>query len=855
LIRRLLSFKSAYKHVRAGFGRAALSVLAVMVGVALVVAVQIMNAATLDSFLDVVEAVGGRAALTISAPDGATFDEGIASAVKQVAGVKLAVPLVQGVAFPDDGSGELLTVFGIDVIDEPAVRVYRMAGTEGIIEDPLIFLSQLRSVVLCKSFAERRGLDVGSGIDLVTPSGVKPFTVRGLLDEREGMAQAFVARTVLMDLYAAQRNFTADGQINRIDVVVDGDRVDEVKSALSAVLPAGLRVEEPAFRKDLVRRSASGLQSLLVAFALLAVGAGFIICYSRLRAVFEARTAEVGLLRAVGLRRSVVFGELIKESLLLGLLGTLMGIPVGVLIGRYGLPYVATTMALQLRLPVTAPRFVFDSRALLGAAVGIIAAVGAATVPSLRLARTSPVVALTMRNREYGGSQTFMPWGLRPLLLVFVAAGILWQLAAKSPALGLLTTALIVFATCALAAPLVSRWGRLLERIWLTAFGPAGRLASAQLGRRPRLSGLTVAMIATAIGVVFFIGTLEWSFERTLVSRLTESFRAQLMVVSSFVGGGYRASPLEDAIITEIARVPGVLAASGEQAHDITYHEDSVVLQSNDPNCFADVRVCNWPLDRGALNDALGRVARGEAVLISRSVAYKHRLRPGDVVELTAPTGTHQFQIAGVAASEPENAIEMSRDLYRRLWNDPYVWLIHVAIIDGADPSVVGRNLTRGFGERYRLQVRTSAQLIDFFSSQVRAAFSSLYITEAITLLLVLIGIGDTFASTVLERTREIGMMRAVGLRRLNVFFLIMLEGLALACLGVVLAFVCGLGLASFWARLQFPALIGWQIDLHMPAAFLAATGALTILLSVSGVFAPSLRAAHLRVMEALRYE
>ena len=98
-------------------------------------------------------------------------------------------------------------------------------------------------------------------------------------------------------------------------------------------------------------------------------------------------------------------------------------------------------------------------------------------------------------------------------------------------------------------------------------------------------------------------------------------------------------------------------------------------------------------------------------------------------------------------------------------------------------------------------------------------------------------------------------MMRAVGLRRLNVFFLIMLEGLALACLGVVLAFVCGLGLASFWARLQFPALIGWQIDLHMPAAFLASTGALTILLSVSGVFAPSLRAAHLRVMEALRYE
>ena len=186
----------------------------------------------------------------------------------------------------------------------------------------------------------------------MTPTGVKPFIVRGLL-EPQGVARALGGRLVVMDLYAAQRAFAADGQINQIDLVLDpGAEVAATRTALTAALPPGLEVQEPALRKEVVRDGVAAFQSMLTAFGLLAVVAGFVICYSRLGAIFEARTWEVGLLRAGGLRRSVVFRELLKESVLLGAAGAALGIPLGVLVARVGLPFLATTTALASNLPV-----------------------------------------------------------------------------------------------------------------------------------------------------------------------------------------------------------------------------------------------------------------------------------------------------------------------------------------------------------------------------------------------------------------------------------------------------------------------------------------------------------------------
>src|SRR5262249_29251075 len=274
-----------------------------------------------------------------------------------IPGVRLAVPLVRSVAFPDDASGELLTVLGVDLTNEPAVRVYHDGDRpEDVVDDLLGFLSQPDSIIVGRQWASSHGLAAGDPVALVTPSGRRPFPIRGLVEPR-GLASTLGGRVVVMDLYAAQRAFTADGQISQIDLVLD-DGVDpeRVRGAVAAVLPAGLRVEEPAVRRNVIRDSVRGFQAMMLAFALLAVLAGFVICYSRLRTLFDARTWEVGLLRAVGLRQGVVFVELLKEAAIIGVLGVAIGVPLGIAVAWYAFPFLATATALNSGQPVPAAR-------------------------------------------------------------------------------------------------------------------------------------------------------------------------------------------------------------------------------------------------------------------------------------------------------------------------------------------------------------------------------------------------------------------------------------------------------------------------------------------------------------------
>jgi putative ABC transport system permease protein len=659
-----------------------------------------------------------------------------------------------------------------------------------------------------------------------------------------------------MDLYAAQRAFAADGQINQIDLVLDPEAdVASTRIALTAALPPGLEVQEPALRKEVVRDGVAAFQSMLTAFGLLAVVAGFVICYSRLGAIFEARTWEVGLLRAGGLRRSVVFRELLKESVLLGVAGALLGIPLGVLVARVGLPFLATTTALASNLPVPEAQLrLTSSDILLGLALGIGAAVGAAVMPALRMSRTHPVAALTMRGREM--TSPAAPSSRWPLfLLISIGVLIVAQHLSGIRTLGLFTTVLIVAAGRVLATPLASYGSRLLKPLWNTWFGPAGRVAESHLERQPRRTALTVATLGIGLGSVLMLSILGWSFERSLVSTLTRWYTAQLVVSSTFAGGGRRSAPMSDKVVTKLREIPGVVAAAAEQQREIGSGDSSILVVAFDPPCFVDKRVCDWPIDGSDGMNALQSVAKGDAVLVSRSFAALHRTRPGTTIELPALHSDQTLTVAAITSGVLQNAVLMNRALYFRLWNDDLVTWIHVAVSREHDPKDIAGVIADRLGREYRLRVLDSAAMIDYFSSQVRQAFGLQYVMEAITLLLVLIGVGDTLAAGVISRTKEIGMMRAIGVHRGSIFQIVLLEGAGIAVLGLLLAVLLGMALGIFWVNVQFPAILGWNLELHPPLVSMAVMAGVTIFLCLCGALLPAIRAARLTVPTALRNE
>jgi putative ABC transport system permease protein len=813
-----------------------------------------MNAAVLQGFLDTADATAGRAALVIAGDEGTSFSDQIASLVSAVPGVSLAVPLVRGVAFPDDGSGELLTVHGIDLANDDAVRVYHVRrGTEALVDDLIEFLNQPDSVVLGRQFADSRGLTIGDTLRLVTPIGVKSFTVRGLLDP-QGTARVLKGRLVVMDVAAAQPIFGSPGQVNQIDVVTGGgEDIEAVRAAILPLLPSGIRVEQPEVRKQVFRRALAAFQMMLSAFSLLALMAGFVVCYGRLQGIFETRTWEIGLLRAVGLRRVSVFGELLKEALLLGLGGVVVGVPLGIAIARWSLPVLAQTTALNFSLPIPAiAKPPIGDAPFFGALVGIAAALAAALAPAARLARRSPVAALSMLGRESPGSATISRaalLGFMATLLALIAA----QTFLRLPALGLGTTALMVVGAAALSGPMIRGLIGWLQGS-SSYLSPTARLVVAHLRRTPRGTALTVTTLGIGLGTVIMIGTLGWSFEKSIVSMLTERYAASLVVTSAFVRGGYESAPVTERLVRELAEVPGVAAVAGEQHRRISYQGSSVMLAAFDPSCFRGSTVCNWRLHQ-PIDGALDLVADGKAVVVSPSFALQFGAKQGDSVRLNSSSGDIELVIAAITPGQPESAIILSRDVYLRLWDDPLITWAHVATSDGVSPGVVADRIRKGLAAKYRLRVLSSAEMIEYFAAQVREAFSLQHLLEIVTLFLVVVGVGDTLAAAVVARRRQFGMMRAIGLHRARLFRMVMLEGMAIGLLGVSLAVGLGVALSTFWVQVQFPALLGWTLEQYVPLAFVVVAGTVTVALCLVGAFIPSIRAASLSPVAVLRGE
>ncbi|GIW42370.1 MAG: hypothetical protein KatS3mg076_2947 [Candidatus Binatia bacterium] len=533
-----LSLRLPTARFRADFGRLALSVVAVGLGVGLVVGFLVMNGAVMGSFLGVVDGMVGRAELTVRGSEGVTFGEEVVEAVRGVEGVEVAVPLVRAVTFLDDGSGEVLTVHGVDLGSESEVRVYYRGDGKGVVEDWVEFLSQEDSVVLGEEYAREKGIAVGDRVELVTPRGVEGFVVRGLVGGGEGLVRALRGRLVVMDLWAAERAFTSEGQINQIDVVVrDGESVEAVKGRIEGVVPEGLRVEEPVVRKEVIRRTVGGFQAMLVGFSFLAVVAGFVVSLSRLGAVFEGRMWEVGLLRAVGVRRRMVVVELMKEGVLVGVLGTVLGWVVGAGVASVGLPYLARTTAIAFRLPVPEAEVSFGVWSfVVGGLVGVVAAVAAAWAAARRVAGANVVGVLRTRGREWvewEGERRRLALGWSGAIALGVVGLLVLERVTGQAWIGHGTTALVAVWAGVSAGPLVRVLGGWVVKVWERAFGVVGWVAAGGLVWRPRRSALTVGTLGIGLGFVLLLGMLGWSFERTLVEQLAGRLTAALLIVSS----------------------------------------------------------------------------------------------------------------------------------------------------------------------------------------------------------------------------------------------------------------------------------------------------------------------------------
>ncbi len=364
-------------------------------------------------------------------------------------------------------------------------------------------------------------------------------------------------------------------------------------------------------------------------------------------------------------------------------------------------------------------------------------------------------------------------------------------------------------------------------------------------------------MLGVGLGCVLWLWMVAQSFERSVIDVLTQAMRSDLVVSSSHVESGFLEAPVDDAILTELAGIPGVERVVGDRVSDWHHGGGPIAIDAFDPVYFTDPRFGQWPLVGPRLPDVWNTVARGEAVIVSSNFMLNLGARIGDLLTLETPGGPLAVRVGGAIThfTSPRGTIMMSRELYEHWWRDPKVTRAFLQTTPGADLTAVRGDIRHQLGRKYALRVLSCPEIVEYFASQVRVGFAGLYVLAGLVLLVVMVGISDTLAAGVLERTREIASLRVVGVSRGLVARMVLLEGCTLGALGVALAMAAGLALGTLWVQATFPYLFGWVIELHFPWGHALRIALLTLAASLGAAYLPSRRAAALQPATALRYE
>ena len=847
----------ARRQLRSHGARAALTAAGVACGVALVVAIEVINASTLGAFTDAIEDLAGTAALQVRGRG--PFPEAVAEGLRDLPGVEHAVPILTDTFFIVDGpaAGEALSVFAADVTDGHAIKTLRLVRSgDHVVDDPLSFLVDPASIILTDVFARRVDAHVGTTLRLRTPVGVRTFTVRGILPPG-GVGRAFGGNLLLMDVVGAQTVLGREGLIDQVDIALAPDvDVDAAERAVRATLPPGIEVLRPARRGEQIERILRSYRTLLSGISGLALLAAVFVVASAVSTSVAARRQQIGLLRCVGAARRHVLRLVLGEAALLGVFGTSVGILLGLVLARLLLDTVTESAELVFSLRLFRSAVDVSPGAIaLGAAAGLGATLVAAVLPARAATAISPLAAVRTAGATPVGRRWPAPGVLLGATLVALAGlgAQVWLDSGWAGNIGAVATDVALVCLFMRLAGVLSTavLGPLRTRV-----GFASRLALDRLARIPDQLALAGAVLALGLGLMLLAGTLARSFEESVLDFIHHQVRADL-VVASTAATGWIESPLPESIGDEIASLPGVSRVERIRLAEYEFRGQRVGIDSLETAAFEPGRRDDFVFSAGDPQAALAAVRGGDAVLVSSNFARLFGLRVGDRLDLDTPAGHFDPTVAGIVVDyvSPRGSIIMTRDTWTRWWEDHGVTRFHVSLAPGATIDGVRRAIASGVGREEGLKVLTQRELYAYHQDVVRRSFRFTHALEVLPLVVAALGLAEALLAVGLDRRHELALMRAAGTTRRQVAHSVVAEAAGVGVLGFVGGLAMGAVLSLLWVRVNFAYQLGWDLDIHFALGSVPLAALAAALVSVSAGLLPARRIARLPVLEALRDE
>lgn len=713
------------------------------------------------------------------------------------------------------------------------------------------YLSHLdsASAVISQTLADAFSVDVGDTFVLPSASGLTELSVVGLLPGRLTSGN----EEILVNLPQAQVMTGEPGQVNLIELNVeafaDQTRRAEIQANIEAALGENYRVGTLMAGDEMFATLEMG-QIALSLFGALALFMGGFIIFNTFRTIVTERRRDIGMLRALGATRRMVLGVILAEGLLQGLLGSALGLFLGYLLSVTVLKAAQGPLSqfinLQLGMPVLSPALVGLS-VLLGVGVTVLSGL----LPAWNASHITPLEALrpTLAKGEF---ERGAGWGFlagAALLAITVAAILSGRAALVVPG-GILFLVGLAMVAPALVRPFAHLFGQAVA--WATVPQGIGGLAQGNLTRQPTRVAVTASASMIGLAVIVAAGGLVSSLSGTLLDMVRYSLGSDYLFIPPSIGLWNSDVGAQPSFAAHLRQTPGVEAVSTLRFATTNVNGEAVSLLGIEPTAFQQVSGLDFVQGDETAYDEL---VSGRAMIINGAFRMVTGAQVGDTVELLTADGRVPYRIVAVGNdllnAKLTTAYISQANLQADFGATEDVFL-QLNLAEGADREAAEAAIKALAYDYPQFKVVSGADYYASLKAQLDAAFSAIYILFAVLAFPSLIAMFNTLTISVLERTREIGMIRAVGATRRQIRDMVLAEALLLAAIGTVFGILGGLYLGYVFVtgiEVIFP--MGYSF----PLTGILAAVVIGLLFGALAAVIPARQAARMDIVAALRYE
>ncbi|MBN1371278.1 MAG: FtsX-like permease family protein [Anaerolineaceae bacterium] len=848
--------------------RTFLTTLAVVFGVLVIFGMNIMLPTLLKTFQATMLAASNEVDLTVSHRAGTPFNNSVLDEVRAVEGVRVAQGLVSRPLnlpadfFDQDPTQQdrisVLTMVGLDPALASQMRAYLM--------DQGRFLQEGDTGVclISVTMADTLGLQLGDTLQLPTAQGLTNLEIVGILPPRMAPGN----EEVLVPVSDAQYLLEMEGKFSSVEANFNTTAEDE-RAAIEQAVSSRLGSEYQLGALSSASEIFGTLQIAQNAFNVigaLALFMGAFIIFNTFRTLIAERRRDIGMLRAVGASRRMITGIILTEGLIQGIVGTLTGMVLGYLLVELlmgiATPLLGNFMNVQLQKPVVTLSIV-----LISSALGIGVTLLAGLLPAFSAGRVTPLEALRPSTNGKLARRMFGASAITGIILIALSLAALFsgQPALATPGALIFIAGLILIAP-ALVRPIALGFGALFSR--LLAREGTGFVAQGNLTRQPERVAVTASTSMIALAIIVVVAGMATTIEETFMRVLRESLGSDYLFIPPSVGIWANNIGADASFADELRAIDGVGAVTSmrfssavadvlpqfTKGQSASTDGVAVSMMGIDPHSFPEVGGLEFTqgdpeVAYAALNDE--RTLIGNGVFMSST-----GLKVGDTVPLITPNGTVNYRVVAAAGDflniKLITAYISHANMEKDFGKTEDVFL-QLNLAPGADQPTVETAIKQVRQNYPQFNMINGKAYYEQMSGLMRMAFSSMYFVFLFLAIPSLIAMINTLAIGVIERTREIGMIRAVGATQKQIRKIVLVEALLLAAVGVAFGLLGGLYLG--YVTTNSLGTVGFPVEYYFPWSGLLAAIAVGLIFGALASIIPARQAARLDIIEALRYE